>query len=72
LELAQQHNVELKIYLSNSREPIGDMEEFGERINQHLINIVPYIFQQIANDVQGINPIKKPNNEKEDVILQSE
>ena len=58
IEMAQRKGIELKIYLTDSREAVGKIEDF-EKQSLDLISLqklAPFILNQIQEDVDNINP----------------
>ncbi|MEK7597822.1 MAG: hypothetical protein AAB441_04225 [Patescibacteria group bacterium] len=69
IEIANAKGIKLKIYLTDSRESVGDIEIF-EKQPSNLINLQKlslFLFNQIQEDVDNINPWR----EHPEVILQN-
>lgn len=68
LETAEKNGIKIKIYLTDSREPIGEIESYERKFPGlvRLQKLMPFIFGQINEDVQGKNPWR----EHPEIILQ--
>jgi phosphoribosylpyrophosphate synthetase len=58
LQLSKEKGVRVNIYLTDSREPIGDIESIIEAYNQN-IKVIPLVYKVIEDiklDVEGVDP----------------